>query len=85
MLTLQKLNIHQSYRWKKDEPLKYEGEIKYSGDHGDVSIHLNHETSLKVLAVVADQLVESSKELAQDLTREIVESQPLLTHGEDES
>jgi hypothetical protein len=40
---------------------------------------------MKVLAVVADQLVESSKEVAHELTREIIDTQLLLTDGESET
>jgi hypothetical protein len=53
--------------------------------HGKVALTLNHETSVRILAVLADQMVESSKEIAKELTAEIIESQPLLTNGEDDS
>jgi hypothetical protein len=81
-MILQQLTISQVYKYKKDEPLRYKGAIKYAGDYGEVSVTLNDETSRRVLAVIADQLVETSREIAQDLTAEIIDTdRALLTSG----
>jgi hypothetical protein len=71
-VVLEKLHIYKrpSYECKG---LQYKGEVRYEGQHGAVELHLNHETSLRIMAVVADSLVASSKEIANDLTRNIID------------
>lgn len=54
------------------------GEVTFAGSNGKVQLALNEETSKKILAVVAEQLVESSKELAEKMTAEIIQAAPAL-------
>lgn len=61
-----------------DSSGNYRGKIKFSGNNGVVEIHLNHERIKKILAVVADALVETSKDVAENLTAEIINQVPML-------
>jgi hypothetical protein len=61
-----------------DRPSDYTGKVKYKGDHGEVEINLNAETSRRVLDVVAAQLVETTKELAQNITADTLTAKPAL-------
>lgn len=76
-MLLEELRIIKRPSWET-KGLQYKGAIKYEGSHGTIELHLNHETSLKVLAVVADAMVASSKEIANDLTRDVIDSVPQL-------
>lgn len=76
-MLLNELRITKRPSWEV-KGIQYKGAIKYEGAHGTIELHLNHETSLKILAVVADAMVASSKELATDLTRDVIDSLPQL-------
>lgn len=68
-MKLQSLNM---YRWG-NEPLK--GTIKFSDkDDNEITLRLSEEKCNEVLKVVADQLVETSKEQAAALTANIIEN-----------
>jgi hypothetical protein len=79
-MILERLSITKKYSYKKTEPLTYEGAIKYANERGEISITLNDETSRKVLAVIADQLVETSKQVAKNLTADVITANPAITH-----
>lgn len=76
-MILEELRITKRPSWESKK-LEYKGAIKYENAHGHIELHLNHETSLKVLAVVADAMVASSKELAAQLTRDVIDAIPAL-------
>jgi hypothetical protein len=58
--------------------LSYEGKVEFSGESGDVSINLNAELSQKVLAVVAEAMTETTRDLARNLTADILSGVPAL-------
>ena len=49
----------------------YRGEVKFSGTHGTVLINLTPAVAGRILAVVADDLVAASQEIATQLTAEV--------------
>lgn len=72
-MKLESLSIREDWQ----HPGEYKGELKYKGTFGEIQLHLDAGLSKAILAVVADQLVESSKTLAQNLTAEVI-TQPRL-------
>lgn len=76
-MILDELRISKRHSWENN-PMEYRGVIKYEGERGTIEINLNHATSMRLLAVVADSMVESSKELANNLTRDVIDSVPTL-------
>ena len=61
----------------------YRGTIKFTGESGSVELKLGKDISEKLLAVVADLVVEAGKSVARDLTAETINvSGPALTHQE---
>ena len=71
-MLLEKLVIRRPWRVTQEDEIQYEGEIEYAGSAGKVTINLTDQVSRKILAVVADQLVESSKQVAHNLTAEVI-------------
>lgn len=57
-------------RWDKARPVQ--GTIEFFNGEGEIKITLKPEHINKVIAVVADALVESSKAVAEDLTAAIL-------------
>jgi hypothetical protein len=50
----------------------YEGEIIYQSKKGRIQLNLTHDQVARILPVVADALVESSKEVAYNLTASVI-------------
>lgn len=66
-----KLQNLSMYRWA-NEPVK--GTIKFSDkNNNEITLQLSEEKCNEILKVVADQLVETSKEQAAALTANIIE------------
>jgi hypothetical protein len=57
---------------------KFEGSASFKNQYGMVTLTLDHSLSSAVLAIVADQLVASSRTLAQELTAQCVRELPPL-------
>jgi len=70
-MKLKRLEIAQPY-FSDDNKLT--GSIEFEGNSGKVTIELTQEHIKGVLAVVADALVTASKEVATELTANIIES-----------
>lgn len=81
-LVLKSLSIrdtsYYSYTPSSSAPITYVGELEFRGSNGEVKLKLNEDLSKKILAVVADSMVESTKELARGLTAEIISGLPAL-------
>ena len=75
-MKLKSLEIEE-IRWGENEG-QYRANITFSSDRGSVTTHLSPREINKVLSVVADALVETSKEVAQDLTAEIINQSNML-------
>lgn len=74
-MELESLEIRQipSYMPRAGE---YEGRIAYKGKQGKVEVNLNAELSRQILQVCAANMVETSKEIAHNLTVETLLAQP---------
>ena len=60
---------------------RYNVVVKYDGKHGDITLKLGSEFAARMLALVAEELVAGSKEIAQRLTSETIDaSRAALTH-----
>ena len=72
-MILQSLTItrNESYQAR---PGEYTGRLSYKNQYGDISLNLNEQTSKKILDVIAEQMVESSKQLASELTGSCIEA-----------
>lgn len=68
-MKLQAINIHRSY---SNNDL-FEGSIRFEGSFGEVSLKLTEELSEKVLAVCAEAIVQSSQEVAEAMTKSLLE------------
>lgn len=72
-MILEQLTIRRNESYETN-PGSYRGEIKFKNQYGEIKLHLNEETSKKILAVVAEQMVISSRELATNLTANCIEA-----------
>lgn len=58
---------------------RYIGTLEFIGRKGEITLNLNESLSQRVLDVVGDVLIETSKECAADLTAAIIDAQtPML-------
>lgn len=68
-MILEGLEISMRNTW--EGPPGYRGRIKFKNERGTVEIALNDETSRKLLAVVAEQAVESARDIANNLAADV--------------
>lgn len=68
-MKLKTLHIYEDYM----KSGKYNGTIEVAGEHGKIELKLTPEQIDKLVRVVADELVESAKEVATALTAECIE------------
>lgn len=57
---------------------KLSGTLHITTQSGDIKLILSEEKAQQILILISEQLVESAKELAEDITKEIIEHQPIL-------
>ena len=69
-MKLKRLEIHAPY-FGNDNTLT--GQVQFEGTHGDVALNLTQEQVVGIMAVVADAMVFATKELAEELTANIIE------------
>jgi hypothetical protein len=74
MLRLSSLTI-RAIGWGTDKG-KFRGEIEYVGEKGRVAVTISHSDWERLLPVVADAIVASSREVAESLTKEAMASLP---------
>jgi hypothetical protein len=74
-MILKSLTIHRKNPWSDncDSPLV--GEVEFKNEDGKIQINLSEAAAQKVLALVAEGLVEAAQEVATRLTAAV------LTHG----
>ena len=60
----------------------YSATVEFEGSHGEVKLVLDERLSAKIIAVCADEIVASSKEVAEAMTANFIESQlvPAIEH-----
>ena len=63
-----------------DDEGQYDCSVGYTGANSRTKLSLDRDTTTKILAVVADLIVESSKEVAATLTAEVIDQTKSLTH-----
>lgn len=61
-----------------------EGTLEITTVSGDIKIRLDEQKAERILQIVSQQLVESAKEVAENITREIIEHTPALEHKEED-
>ena len=54
---------------------KYKLSVKYETDNGGIESRLGSDVATRILAIIADEIVKESRQVAQDLTAQI------LTHA----
>lgn len=69
-MQLKNISIHKGY----GSDNSYNTTIEFTNAQGDIKLRLPQEASERVLAVIADLLVEQSKAVAQQLTSKIIEA-----------
>lgn len=74
MLQLKNLSIRR-IEWGADKG-RLQGEIEYQGDKGKVTVTLSAADCERLLPVVAEAIVGASREVAEMLTKEALESVP---------
>lgn len=55
---------------------QYTGAIRYSGEAANIELKINDEQIQSIFAIVADRMIEVSKEAAEELTCDIIQSLP---------
>ena len=56
----------------------YEGQVKFVGGSGDISLNLDDTMTKRVLSICADEIVSSSRQVAEALTAEVVTGQAMI-------
>lgn len=72
-MILKELHLHRGYIRDKD-PLQ--GTMKVRGGSGEITLTINDEQAAKIVAVVADALVETARQSAQLMVSDIIEHNP---------
>ena len=85
-MRLEELNIarnNYNFAYAGVEPGAIAGKIKFSGVGGStVEVVLNERHITSILAIVADSMVRHTRELATELTAEIIQHAPLAISSE---
>lgn len=87
-MKLKSLMIRTPYSFSgEDTKFPYVGTVEYTNQSGEISLNLTGELTDRILEVVADALVESSKEVAATLTTACIEqrAEPALPAPEDDT
>ncbi len=61
---------------------KLQGDITYKNSQGRVQLLLNDSVAARLLYIVAEEMVESTKSLAEQLTADIITQVPQLENKE---
>jgi hypothetical protein len=78
-MKLAQLNVNED--WKN--PGAYTGELHFKGQYGSVTIKLTPELSKKILALVAEDMVKATRELATTLTADVLSGATALPAPDD--
>jgi hypothetical protein len=71
-MVLKTLSIRDENYYSSSQPPKYTGTIEFRCGNGDINLKLNSDLSQRLLAVVGEAMVESTKEVARNLTAEVL-------------
>lgn len=76
--------LHLSRETYGESKGRLKGKLSVTTSYGEIDLKLEDERAEQILQIVADQLVESAKEVAQNITREVLEHQaPALEHRDE--
>lgn len=78
-MRLKEIHIHRQYSYAvgaQQGPLV--GKITFESPTGEMTLQLTDKISEKLLAVLADELVEVAKDTAQIMRSQVIESVPAL-------
>ena len=64
-------------RWGKNEG-KFTGSIKFDNELGEISVNLSPEQCDKLFAVIAEGIIDTAKEAANELTVSVIEHKESL-------
>lgn len=65
--------------WEEGKPIR--GDITFASPIGEVKLTLTDKDCKDILRIISARLVEQTREVAQNMTAEIIENTgPLLTH-----
>jgi preprotein translocase subunit SecD len=76
-MILRELTMHR-YDWEKE----LTGKLVFANDSGEVSLKLSQQHCDRILAIVADGVVASAREVAENLTASIITAPRLEDKGE---
>jgi DICT domain-containing protein len=71
MMKLERLSISRS-GWGKDMG-KLTGEIEFDNQHAKVTVKLSEDKANKILAIIAEQIVENAREVSALLVQEVLD------------
>ena len=66
--------IYLSRRWSSSSN-EFSGKVGFKGDLGEIELNLSSEQCEKVIAICAEQLVKTSKALAEEMTAKCIDVQ----------
>lgn len=75
-MQLKSLQIQIAPSYQKNAG-QYEGEVEFENDSGRIKLNLSPELSQRVLEVVSEQLVATSRQLATELTTQCIATIPV--------
>lgn len=58
---------------------KLSGSIEFANQHGEMKVRINNEQAEKIVAILAENLVNTAKETAQLMTAQVIQQ---ATHGD---
>ncbi len=70
--------VHLARNNYGDDKGLLKGSVEVTTLAGEIKLHLDEEKAEKILALIADQLVENTQEIAQSITSSIINHKPAL-------
>lgn len=81
-MKLKEIQIREAYSWENEKgPAAYAGKAVFGSGGSEVSLSLGDEASRRILAVIAEELVASSKAIADMMVRDVIETSGLQLEG----
>ncbi len=84
-MKLKALSIDIPWNANDKDAFPYRCEVEFQGHNGEIKLVLQPELTKAILDVVADELVKATREVAELITREVIEGNaevPLLENGD---
>jgi len=69
-MILEELTIRRNQNYDPN-PTGYKGQIRFKGQYGAIELALNHEVSSQILAIVGANAVETTRQIAQNLSADV--------------